>query len=202
MRLLRLVVLSVLGASFLLACGSDDEKGGGGGSGGSTGGACVPTAAECYQAGPTGPGAECLAKADNTGKDVTLSARGSSVKLDKADGVVLVKRTDDGVRLTTTHARTSSYVRELTLNVTGTDGTAPISFTVSPFAWPAGTLDAVALLDSLGVPATAGRPACLAALKAAGEGVRTEVLAAAIRWRKGSGTPPGTRLGNTSGEHP
>ncbi|MCA9596027.1 MAG: hypothetical protein KC776_22085 [Myxococcales bacterium] len=70
MRLLRLVVLSVLGASFLLACGSDDEKGGGGGSGGSTGGACVPTAAECYQAGPTGPGAECLAKADNTGKDV------------------------------------------------------------------------------------------------------------------------------------
>ena len=63
MRLLRLVVLSVLGASFLLACGSDDEKGGGGGSGGSTGGACVPTAAECYQAGPTGPGAECLAKA-------------------------------------------------------------------------------------------------------------------------------------------
>ena len=152
--------------------------------------------------GPLKRAGVAVLTSDNTGKDVTLSARGSSVKLDKADGVVLVKRTDDGVRLTTTHARTSSYVRELTLNVTGTDGTAPISFTVSPFAWPAGTLDAVALLDSLGVPATAGRPACLAALKVAGEGVRTEVLAAAIRWRKGSGTPPGTRLGNTSGEHP
>ncbi|MCC6902553.1 MAG: hypothetical protein IT377_26515 [Polyangiaceae bacterium] len=44
------------------ACSSDEEDGGG-----STA-SCVPTAAECYVAGASGPGAECLAKADNTGK--------------------------------------------------------------------------------------------------------------------------------------
>lgn len=69
----------------LAACGGDDGGGGGSGGGsgsggsgasgggGGTGGAggapgpCTPTAGECYVAGPSGPGHECLAKADNTG---------------------------------------------------------------------------------------------------------------------------------------
>ena len=38
-----------------------------GGTGGVPG-ACVPQAAECYAAGPGGPGAACLAKRDNTGQ--------------------------------------------------------------------------------------------------------------------------------------
>ena len=49
------------------ACGSDEEKGGGNGGGGPS---CVPKAAECYLSGPSGPGAECLAKHDNAGSDV------------------------------------------------------------------------------------------------------------------------------------
>lgn len=67
----------VLGSAFALAAcgGSDDDDTGATGTGGSgTGGgssACQPTLEDCYVAGPTGPGKECLAKADFTGADVT-----------------------------------------------------------------------------------------------------------------------------------
>lgn len=54
---------SVLGFGLLFACGGDE-----GGDDGGGGGSCVPTAAECYVSGPSGPGAACLAKADNTGQ--------------------------------------------------------------------------------------------------------------------------------------
>ena len=46
------------------ACGGDDD----GSKGGNGNANCVPQAAECYVAGPKGPGAECLAKADNAGQ--------------------------------------------------------------------------------------------------------------------------------------
>lgn len=60
--LARACVVSMAGCGFLLACGGEEgDEGGGGGS-------CVPTAAECYVSGPSGPGAACLAKADNTGQ--------------------------------------------------------------------------------------------------------------------------------------
>jgi len=64
------LVLAMLGFSACLAsaCGGDDGGGGGGGSGGGSSAPCVPTDAACYFAGPAGPGAECLAKADNTGQ--------------------------------------------------------------------------------------------------------------------------------------
>ncbi len=52
--------------ALAIACGGDDEKKPGGGGSGS----CVPTAAECYVSGQSGPGAECLAKHDNTGAAV------------------------------------------------------------------------------------------------------------------------------------
>ncbi len=63
-----LIGLFGLSLSFA-ACGSDDGDGGGG-SGGTTGASCVPKSDDCYIAGPTGPGAECLAKHDNTGSDI------------------------------------------------------------------------------------------------------------------------------------
>ncbi len=65
-RRMTLSVLASLALGFT-ACGGDDEKPPGGGGGG---GACVPTAAECYVGGVSGPGAECLAKHDNSGQDV------------------------------------------------------------------------------------------------------------------------------------
>jgi len=84
---LGLLVLSCVCSCCFVACGGDDGGGGSGGGGGGSGasggggatggggtgatgglpsGPCVPTAEECYGAGPTGPGAECLAKADNS----------------------------------------------------------------------------------------------------------------------------------------
>ena len=49
---------------------------------------------------------------DNLGKDKTLGPRGSSVKVDKPDAVIQLARTDNGVRLTTTHRRTAAYPLE------------------------------------------------------------------------------------------
>lgn len=129
---------------------------------------------------------------DNTGKDATLSARGSSVKLDKADAIVEVKRTDDGVKLKTTHRRSSAFLSEWSLAMVGVEGDEPINYRHALQSWPAGTREVVDLLDRLGVPLSAGRPAARAALAAAGESVRNEPLAAAIRYRKSAGTVPGT----------
>lgn len=130
---------------------------------------------------------------DNTGKDPTLSARGSSVKLDKADAIMEVKRTESGVKVTTTLQRSPAYHREFTLAMSGLDGVSPISYRHCTASWPSGTQAAVALLDSLNLPLSAGRPTVQAALKQAGQkGPRTEVLNAAIRYRKHAGTVPGT----------
>jgi hypothetical protein len=64
MRALRFGLILAAAALPVFACSSDEEK-----PGGNTGASCVPSAAECYGSGPSGPGAECLAKHDNTGSD-------------------------------------------------------------------------------------------------------------------------------------
>ncbi|MEZ4223719.1 MAG: hypothetical protein R3B13_22415 [Polyangiaceae bacterium] len=58
----------LLGATAF-ACSSSDD-GGGGGSGGGTSAGCKPSANACYVDGATGPGNECLARADYSGKDL------------------------------------------------------------------------------------------------------------------------------------
>ncbi len=121
---------------------------------------------------------------DNTGKDTTLSARGSSVKLDKADAIIELKRTDNGLTLTTTHQRSSQYTRRLDLNIDGLDESQPINYRPAHGAWPAGTARLAAELDRLGVPTKAGRDQARQALKAAGATAPNVVLSAAIRYRK------------------
>lgn len=123
---------------------------------------------------------------DNTGKDITLSARGSSVKLDKADAIVMLKRTDNGLNLHTTHQRTSGYLRSLDLTMSGLGGDEPINYRQTIGAWPAGTHDAVALLDKLGISVSDGRERTRQVLKAAGHKLRNDVLSAAIRYRRSS----------------
>lgn len=118
---------------------------------------------------------------DNLGKDETLGPRGSSVKVDKPDAVIRLARTDDGVKLTTTHRRTSEYASELLLTLTGLDGSAPIRYRRAASAWPAGTMEAVELLDRLAIPTNLGRAKVREAI---GQPIRNEVLAAAIRYRK------------------
>ncbi len=119
---------------------------------------------------------------DNLGKDESLGPRGSSVKVDKPDAVITLTRTDTGVKLTTTHRRTSEYAPEMLLTLRGIDGDAPITYRRAQSAWPAGTMDAVHLLDRLDVPTDHGRSKARAAL--AGHPIRNDVLAAALRYRR------------------
>lgn len=95
--------------------------------------------------------------ADNLGKDKAKGLRGSTVKVDKPDAVIIMSRTDKGVRLTTTHRRTIDYPDQQLLIVDGLDGSEPIRYRHADSAWPAGTADAVALLDDLNIPDTWGR---------------------------------------------
>ncbi len=77
----RLPILFGLCLGAVVACSSDNSNGGGGSGGGS--GDCFPTAAACYgPQGATGPGHECLAKADNTGQ-TTWNGRLTQIQLQK-----------------------------------------------------------------------------------------------------------------------
>jgi hypothetical protein len=120
---------------------------------------------------------------DNLGKDTTLGPRGSSVKVDKPDGVILLSRTDDGVKLTTRERRTAAYPSERILVIDGLDGTGTVRFRHVTHAWPPGTSDAVTILDKLGIPLEWGRGRVRQALAEAGERMGDAVLTAAIRWR-------------------
>ena len=137
---------------------------------------------------------------DNLGHDLNKSTRGSTVKLDKPDGILTLSRTDAGVKLKTTHQRTSAYLSELVLNMAGREGDRPISYRQVEGAWPAGTREVMLLLERLGLPVDTGRERARTAIREAGETVRNEVLSAAIRARKqgvnlsgtGRATPSGT----------
>jgi hypothetical protein len=121
---------------------------------------------------------------DNLGKDETLGPRGSSVKMDKADAIVRLTRTDNGVKLVTTHRRTSAYPAEWYLTIDGLDGDRPLRYRRTDTAWPAGTIEVVATLDELGVPITAGRGKARQALKEHNRTATNDALSAAIRYRK------------------
>ena len=123
---------------------------------------------------------------------------GQSVKNDKADGVVAVRPTDSGVKLHVTLSRAGAYLTsDLNLEAEGFDRSRPIRYWRSALgSYPAGTNDAVALLDSLGLPHSESRRkvqirlrAEIARAEAAGVDAerfrfRTEVLNAAVRFRR------------------
>ncbi len=140
--------------------------------------------------------------ADNLGKDETLGPRGSSVKVDKPDAVVQLKRTDNGIKLRTTHRRTSAYPPEWTLSVVGLDGDEHVSYRRTNTAWPDGTEALAAKLDDLGVPRTYGRGKVRGALKAADVKARDTVISAAIRYRKNPREQVREQVGSTQREHP
>ena len=134
-----------------------------------------------------------VVSADNHGKDETLGPRGSSVKLDKADAIIRITRSEGGVTLRATHRRTGDYHERIDLDVTGLDGSVPVRYRRhGGTVWPDGTARVAALLDELGVPLDAGRPSVRRTLREMAEGAvdneryraRNDVLGAAIRWRK------------------
>jgi hypothetical protein len=134
-----------------------------------------------------------VVSADNLGKDKARGARGSSAKIDKADAVVAITRTDAGLLIKATHRRGSGYLTELNLAGTGFDGSGSVTYRKTETGWPDGTAELVAILDRLGVPLNEGRPKVRARLKAIGEEARTETLAAAIRYRRQYPIRPGKK---------
>ena len=123
--------------------------------------------------------------ADNTGKNKDLGPRGSSVKLDKADAIINLERTDDGVKLTTTHRRTASYPLEQYYRVTdpSPDG-PPMTVTVVGDGQPEGTTEVITLLDFLNAPTDIGTRAARRLVREAGHQARNETIDAARRERR------------------
>ena len=121
---------------------------------------------------------------DNTGKEVALGPRGSSVKMDKADAILCLSRTDNGIKLETTHRRTAAYPLQASLAIDGVDGDKPITYRHTMTAWPDGTTQLVEQMDRLGVDPKLGRGKARIALAEAGIKTRDTTLAAALRYRR------------------
>jgi hypothetical protein len=125
-----------------------------------------------------------LVRIDHTGKDSEKGARGTSAKRDDVDVVWRLTVIQGGLELKAEKKRMDWVPATVTLDLDETDdlrwhvraGTAP--------GWPAGTADAVATLQALGLPVSASRRASAAALKAAGIKMRTALLGAAIKHRR------------------
>jgi hypothetical protein len=112
-----------------------------------------------------------IVSADNLGKNGALGPRGSSVKLDKADAVLAMARTDTGVKLTATHRRTASYPTEQEYAVTGADECDPPMSVVRVgvgTGYPEETAAVVAILDALGAPVDISKRKARLLLKANG----------------------------------
>lgn len=126
---------------------------------------------------------------DNLGKDKTLGPRGSSVKVDKADAVIQLERTDAGVRLVRTHTRTAAYMASIDLDVSGIDDPdEPTRYRHSTGSWIAGTADKARELDEIGVPLDTSNATARTMLRDASRKIgKSEVLAAAVRYRKTPG---------------
>ena len=123
---------------------------------------------------------------DNMGKDTSLGPRGSSVKMDKADAILQLTRTDDGVELKATHRRTAAYPAQQTYQaVLGDDDETPVAYRHASTSWPAGTAEKADELDRAAVPRDASPRTAAAALRCVGVAPgKNAVLVAAIRYRR------------------
>lgn len=132
---------------------------------------------------------------DNTGKDEQLGARGSTVKTDKADVIFTMRASRDDYMnhqtvITRKHARTTSFVDQLTLRVNGI-GTGQIEYVIPGAAQQAPAivtrddiLRVCRTLAGLGVPITASTPEAAKELRVEGFSVRTSLVQAAVEYRR------------------
>ena len=123
------------------------------------------------------------ARLDHAGKDPTKGQRGSSAKDGDVDLVLRLDRVEGGVEIKATHRRISWYPERTKLNVLGGDTVTMSLDTGDLPLWPAGTKEAADALDELGVPLEASGRAAVAAMKAAGKGMRSAVVRAGQKWR-------------------
>lgn len=129
-----------------------------------------------------------IVSADNLGKAKDNGPRGSSVKLDKADAILRLERTDIGVKLTATHRRTATYPLELEYKVTdaGDEGPAmKVERVDSGSGYPPETNRIVALLDELDAPTDISKRAAQALLRAhEGKAPGNDKLPKILAWRR------------------
>jgi hypothetical protein len=156
-----------------------------------------------------------LLRLDHAGKDFSKGQRGSSAKRDDVD-VAWSQRRDKGgtgVQLDCTGSSRLGWVGPIFKVDRTTSPTHVISYSAPVrLGWSAGVYDKVAELDAAGVPLDAGRPAVIAALRAANKTPgKYNVLSEAIRFRREraaitpvsrAGTAPGTAPTATTGNSP
>lgn len=128
-----------------------------------------------------------LLRLDHAGKDADRGQRGSSAKNDDVDVVWKLSATGENVTLTCTHRRVAWVPDEIRL-VRGGD--------VLTHRWeqgcekplPAGAVEVAKLLSDLGVPINASVRDARSALSKVGQSKRTEVVGAALRYRRREST--------------
>jgi hypothetical protein len=141
---------------------------------------------------------------DHAGKDLTRGQRGTSAKNDDVDLVWELSRRDDGLRLRATHRR-QSWIPE-SIDLVFVEGPPFRHELLAGESFPEGTRDLAERLDAMGIPLDWGGNRVRKALRDAGHKARTDVVAAAIRYRKpvpgraGTGfrDAPGTGIGDRS----
>lgn len=120
-------------------------------------------------------------RTDHAGKEVLRGQRGSSAKNDDVDVVMRLDLAEDGWSLTRTHSRVGWVPEKVAIRkFEGDDGVLRVEAVRDMKMWPAGTKDAAAQLDRLGVPLDASRMAA----RAAGFVGRNALLGAALEWRR------------------
>ena len=125
--------------------------------------------------------------ADNLGKDTTRGPRGSSVKLDKADAVIELERTDLGAKLTATHRRTAAYPREQHYVIAHADEDEPAMVVLRvDDSDPEGTSEVIVKLWDLGLPVDIGVRKAREALRTAGFKASNAAIGTAVRTRRKS----------------
>jgi hypothetical protein len=123
----------------------------------------------------------CSIRLDNSGKDESAGARGSSAKGDDVDLIWRLKATEGGLQLRREAQRANVVPDHVNLRRVDTPN---LHHVLVDDAWPAGTMAAAKALDRLGIPRGASVRQARQALKDAGEPCASDVLAAAVRYRK------------------
>jgi hypothetical protein len=133
-------------------------------------------------------------RVDHAGKDLTKGQRGGSAKNDDVDIVwQMIRQDGDVFELKATKRRMSWVPEKVELHLDDDDDLR-YALLSGGISYPAGTADVAHSLDKLGVDPMASGNAAQKALREAGYGARRVLVLAAQKYRKGSGTTPGTTL--------
>lgn len=122
---------------------------------------------------------------DHAGKELDRGQRGTSAKNDDVDVVWRLTVRDAKALQLKAMKRRMSWVPE-SVDLTRLD--EPLRHERAQASWPAGTKDAAAVLDDVGVPLEHGRGLARRALNEAGKKMANDVLTAALRWRRQNST--------------